>query len=58
MILLSVDDFIDRIKSLPQKQAAAQVRAYLLAFIGEERKGDILRNRFKREYQRKAKEQK
>lgn len=55
---IPITDLVDRVKSLPQKQAESQVRAYLIAFVGEERKGDILRNRYKRELQRKARGQK
>jgi hypothetical protein len=54
MMLLPIDDFIDRVKTLPQNKARAQVRAYLLAFVGDEKKGDILRNRYKREMRAKA----
>lgn len=54
MILLPMTDFIDRIKVLPQPQAEAQVRAYLEAFVGEEERRSIIRNRFRRVLKEKA----
>lgn len=53
---MSPQDLIDYVRSLPKAEAEKQVRRFLLDFIGENKRGDILRNRYKRELRRKARE--
>lgn len=51
---MSTRDLTDYVRNLPQAQAEKQIKKFIIEFIGEDRRGDILRNRFKRELRRKV----
>lgn len=46
---ISIQELIDRIKTLPKAKAEESVRQFLLGFIGPDQKRDYLRNKFRRE---------
>lgn len=51
---MTTTDLIDYVRNLPKADAEKQIRKFLLQFIGADRRGDILRNKFKREMRRKV----
>lgn len=51
---MSNQELIDYVRTLPKADAEKQIKKFLLQFIGEDKRGDVLRNRYKRELRRKV----
>lgn len=51
---MTSEELIDYVRNLPKAQAQRQIRRFLMDFIGQDKRGDVLGNRYKRALRRKV----
>jgi len=49
---MTLSDLVERVKTLPKPQAEFQIKRFIIDFIGPDKPGQLLENRYKRKIKR------